>query len=196
MLNSKSQLNAVCLALVSMMGATGANAIDFSESGVYLGIDAGQAEARKFCKNVVNCDSSDTTVRGHVGYQFNKVLGAELGYTSFGTLFDANNDEMNASQEVSAWTLSALGTWPIVEQVGIFGRLGISRYNTDSSGTVQGVPVDDEDSTETYFGAGVKFSLGDHWALRGEYQRYMDISGADDRNDSVQAVYAGGMYIF
>lgn len=182
--------------LIVLAGSTGANMALATVEGIYLGINAGQAEAKKYCNNIANCDSTDSTVRGEIGYQFTPMLGAELGYTSFGTLFNAENNDMNAKQDASAWTLSALGTWPVAEGFGLFGRFGIAGYNTSNSGTIQNVPVKDNNSTMPYFGAGIRFDLTSQWMLRAEYQRYTDISGVDGRKDSVQAWYAGGAYSF
>lgn len=193
MLMKKTKLTALCAALA---GAMGANLAAAADNGLYVGLNAGQSEAKKYCKNIANCDSSDTSIRGEVGYQFNDVLGAEFSFTSFGTLFDANDNDVNATQDVSAWTISALGTLPVAEQFGIFGRVGIASYNFSNSGTVQGVAVKDENSTKPFFGAGVKFHLNDNWALRAEYQRYTDISGPNGRDDSVQAWYGGAIYAF
>lgn len=193
MLKNKIKFTAICIVLA---GTTGAHVAQAAESGVYIGLDAGQAEANKYCNNITNCDSSDTSVRGEVGYQFNDILGAELGYTSFGTLFKANDNNVNAKQDASAWTASVLGTWPVAEPFGIFGRLGLARYNVNNSGTVQGVAVETKNAVKPYFGAGVKFDLTSSWMLRAEYQLYTDISGVDGTKDNVQGWYAGGVYRF
>ncbi len=193
MLNTKTKLTALCISLAALFGSSVAHS---AMSGLYLGVDVGKAEAKKYCNNVANCDSSDTSARLDVGYQFTPNVGAELGYTSFGTLLDAHDNNIDASQDVSAWTLSALGTLPFAERFGIFGRAGIAGYNVSNSGTVQGVAVKDDNSTKPYFGLGVKFELTDNWMLRAEYQRYTDISGVDGRKDSVQGIYAGGVYSF
>lgn len=199
MLKNKIKLTTLCIALV---GATGANVTQAAEnglyqSGLYLGLDVGKAEARKYCNNATDCTSGDTSARGTVGFQFNSTLGAELGYTSFGTLVNSKDkNAFNAKQDASAWTASVLGTWPMAERFGLFGRLGVASYNFTNSGTVQGVPVKDDNSTKPYFGLGVKFGLSESWALRGEYQRYTDISGVNGSKDSVQGWYAGGLYIF
>lgn len=195
MFKNKAKLTALCIALVGTAGANISQAADMM-SGVYLGLDLGQAEARKYCDNIANCDSADTSVRGEVGYQFNTNLSAELGYTSFGTLFNANDNNVNAKQTASAWTVSAVGTWPVAEVFGIFGRVGLARYDVSSSGTVQGVPAESENSTKPYFGAGVKFDLSSNWMLRAEYQRYSDISGVSGVKDNVQGWYGGGVYRF
>ena len=193
MLKTKIKLTLLC---ISIVGATGVNVAQAADNGLYLGLNAGQAEARKYCENVTNCDSADTSVRGEVGYQFNANLGAELGYTSFGTLFNANDNNVNAKQDASAWTASVLGTWPFAERFGVFGRLGLAKYDVDNSGTVQGVPVVNKNDTKPYYGAGVKFDLNNNWMLRAEYQRYADISRVDGRKDNVQAWYLGGAYRF
>ena len=193
MLKNNIKLTALCVALA---GTTGANVAQTAESGISLGLNAGQAEARKYCHDIVNCDNSDISTRAELGYQFSSPLSAELGYTSFGTLFDANDGNFNATQESSALTASVLGTWPPVEPFGVFGRLGLARYNVSNSGTVQGVPVAGKDSTKPYFGAGAKYDLAGNWVLRVEYQLYSDISRVDGAKDNVQGWFAGGLYRF
>jgi opacity protein-like surface antigen len=192
-LKNKARLTALCMALV---GTAVVNVTQAAESGVYLGLDAGRAEAHKYCNSITNCDSADTSVRGEVGYQFNDILGAELGYTSFGTLFNAHDNNVNAKQDASAITASVLGTWSVAEPFGVFGRLGLARYNVSNSGTVQGVPVQSKNAVKPYFGAGVMFDITSSWMLRAEYQLYTDISGVDGKKDNVQGLYAGGVYRF
>jgi len=193
MLKNKIKLTAICMALV---GTTGANVAQAAPGAFYIGLDAGQAEARKYCDNITNCDSTDTSIRVDLGYQFNPTLGAELGFTSFGTLFKSTDNNANAKQDASAWTISALGTWPVADRFGIFGRVGIAGYNVSNSGTVQGVPVENNNSTKPYVGAGLRFDLTSNWMLRAEYQLYTDISGVTGIKDNVQAWYLGGAYGF
>lgn len=193
MLNNKSKITSLCVALVGTMGANVAQAED---GRFYLGLNAGQAEARKYCENIVNCDSADNSMRSEVGYQFNNAFSAELGYSSFGTLFNAKNNTINAKQDASALTISGLGSMPVSERISMFGRLGLARYNVSNSGTVQGVAVEDGHSTKPYLGAGMKFDLDRNWMLRAEYQLYTDISGIDGTKDNVQAWYLGGAYSF
>lgn len=193
MLKNKTKMTTLCIALVGTMGTNVAQAID---GNIYLGLNVGQAEARKYCRNVANCDSADTSVRGEVGYQFDDNFGAELGYTGFGTLFSANDNNVNAKQDASAWTASVLGTWPLANRFGILGRLGAAIYDVSNSGTVQGVPVESKNSIKPYIGAGATYDINSNWMLRAEYQLYLDISGVDGRKDNVQGLYAGGAYRF
>lgn len=160
-------------------------------AGITLGLDYGQAEARKFCDNITACDSADNSMKAEIGFQFTRSFGVEFGYASLGTLLDARDSQFMATQESSAKTLSAVGLMAFSDAFGIYGRLGAASYTTDSSGTVAGVPVRDHDGITPFFGAGLKFGLTDNFSLRAEYQVYSDISRVDGRKDDVQGLYAG-----
>lgn len=182
-------------ALSAILGCAAAYA-DSSDGGVIIGIDAGRADAHKYCDGIADCDHADTSVRGDIGYQFNKNWSLEFGYTSFGTLFKAHDNRFDARQKANAWTVSGIGTLPLSERFGLFGRVGAARYDTDNKGTVQGVRVRDENEVKPYFGAGVKYDLTANFSLRAEYQYYADISGVDGSSDDVQGLYAGGILRF
>ena len=162
--------------------------------GFNFGLDYGQAEARKFCKAISPCDSADASAKADIGYQFTDMLGVEAGYVSFGTIFDSSASQFTASQKSNALTASVLGTIPLNHWFGIYGRLGVSQYESKGQGNVQGVPVKDEKGTTPFFGAGVKFTLNRHFALRAEYQNYSNISRVDGRKDDVQGLYAGFLF--
>jgi opacity protein-like surface antigen len=189
----KRSLLCMAVAIPTMSGLALA---DTPENGLTLGVDAGQAEARNACDNVINCESDDTTVRVSLGYQFVPMFGVEVGYSSFGTIFESRNNAGLIAQDANAWTLSALGTFPIGDRFGIYGRAGVARFDNDSSSTVQGVPVDDDDETKPYFGAGLKFGLTDNFALRAEYQRYKDLANVAGIKDDVDAWSGGVLFTF
>ena len=134
MITNRAKLIVSSLALAAMVDAHVAFAGDNTAAdahGFLIGIDAGKADARKYCHNVSDCDHADTSVRGDIGYQFNQNWSAELGYTSFGTLFKSHDNDFNASQKANAWTLSAIGTVPLGDRFGVFGRVGAARYETN-----------------------------------------------------------------
>lgn len=164
------------------------------DGGVTLGLDYGQAEARKFCDDISNCESAGNSAKAEIGFQFSQGFGIELGYTSLGTILDSQDNQFAASQDSSAVTLSAIGLLSFTDRFGIYGRVGAAQYNTDSSGTVAGVPVEDQDGSTPLFGFGVKIGLTDNFALRAEYQNYTDISRVDGRKDNVQGLYAGILF--
>lgn len=185
--------SALCLALaLPALSGLALAADDDNGQGLQLGIDAGQAQARGICDNVTNCDDTDTTVRADVGWQFNRMVGVELGYTSFGTVFDANNNSVAASQKASAITASVTGTVPIGDRFGLYGRVGAARYNLDSNG----LGVVEDNKTKPYYGAGLKFGLTDNFALRAEWQRYKDIAGFSGNKDDIDSWSGGVVFTF
>jgi OOP family OmpA-OmpF porin len=194
----KIYLSTLCAALLSMSVSSGALAAE--ENGFTIGVNYGQTEAKKYCDNIANCDDSDNGPRIEIGYDFNKNWGVELGYTSFGTEFDLDTSEGEGSarvtQKANAITLSAIGSVPVNEWFGVFARLGYARYDTNNNGSIDGVRVDDENGNSPYWGAGVKFTLSEQFALRVEYQNYRDLSNRNGSKDDVQALFAGGVYRF
>lgn len=162
--------------------------------GFTFGLDYGQAEARKFCQDITPCDSADASGKAEIGYQFTNFVGVEVGYVSFGTIFDSGDNQFLASQKSNAITASVIGTLPIVPWFDIYGRGGIAQYESEGSGNVLGVPVNDEKGSTPFWGAGVKFNLSKSFSIRGEYQNFSNISRVDGRKDDVQALYAGILF--
>lgn len=193
MSNRKNYLAALCATLTTLSFAPAALADD---NGFSIGADYGRTEAKKSCDHITNCSDSDKGPKINVGYDFNKNWGVELGYTSFGTVFDSNDDSVNVRQKSNAITLSVLGTVPVHEMFSIYGRLGYARYDTNSTGTIDEVPVKDESGNSPFWGAGVKFHLNEQVALRLEYQNYADLSDQPGRKDDVQGLFGGVTYRF
>lgn len=189
MLKHKAYLSVLLTSL-----SLGVMATEVSAKGFTFGLNYGQAEARKFCEDITPCDSADASAKADIGYQFNDVWGLEASYVSFGTIFDTSESTFVATQKSRALTASILGTIPITHWFGVYGRAGLAQYESEGSGTVLGVPVKDEKGSTPFWGAGVRFNFNKHFALRGEYQNYANISRVDGRKDDVQAVYAGLLY--
>lgn len=183
-------------ALATLTTLSFAPAVLAEDNGFSVGIDYGRTEAKKYCDHITNCSDSDKGPKVEIGYDFNKNWGVELGYTSFGTIFDSDEDSLSISQKSNAITLSVLGTVPINEWVGIYGRLGYARYDTNNTGEIDGVPVKDETGNTPFWGAGVKFNLNEQFALRLEYQNYSDLSDQPGRSDDVQGLFGGVTYRF
>lgn len=193
MINRKILLTTLCTTIATLTVVPSTFAED---NGFTVGIDYGRTEAKKYCDNITNCSDSDNGPKFEVGYDFNKNVGIELGYTSFGRLFDTTEDSIRLTQKSSATTLSLLGTLPLNDAFAIYGRLGYARYDTNNSGSVEGVPVKDEHGNTPFWGAGLKFNLNEQFALRLEYQDYKDLSDAQGRDDDVQGLFGGVTYRF
>lgn len=192
MTKQKILLSTLCAGLMSMSF----NSFAADESGFTLGIDYGRTEAKKYCDNIVTCDDTDKGPKIEIGYDFNKTFGVELGYTSFGTIFDSNDNSVQIKQKSNAVTLSVLGNVPVGDYFGVYARLGYARYDTNNSGMVNGVAIKDEHGYTPLWGAGVKFNATEQLALRVEYQNYSDLSDQPGHKDDVKGLFAGGVYRF
>ena len=193
MFKQKFYLSALCATLTTLSFAPAALA---EENGFNVGIDYGRTEAKKYCENITNCSNSDKGPKVHVGYDFNQNFGLELGYTSFGTLFDSNESSLSLTQKSNAITLSGIYTVPVGEMFGVYGRFGYARYDTNNSGKVLGVDIKDEQGNTPFWGAGVEVNLNPQFALRAEYQNYRDLSDLPGRRDDVQGLFVGAVYTF
>ncbi len=192
MTKQKFLTSTLCAGLLGMS----LSAMAQDESGFTFGIDYGHTEAKKYCDNIVTCDDTGKGPKVEFGYEFNKTFGVELGYTSFGTVFDADDNSLRVKQESNAITLSVLGSVPIGDYFGIYGRVGYARYDTNNSGAVEGVALKDESGNTPLWGAGIKFNVSEQWAIRVEYQNYSDLSDRPGRQDDVKGLFAGGVYRF
>ncbi|MDQ8038012.1 MAG: outer membrane beta-barrel protein [Pedobacter sp.] len=194
--NAGIKMTTLCLALGSAGFMAAAHA-EAPASGFQIGIDGGKAELDGVCDNVTNCESSDKSFRGNIGYQFNPYAGVEVGYTSFGTIYDTQNNEIDAEQEAGAFTASVIGTIPLGDKFGLFGRVGAARYDLENNGTIQGLPVKGGDGeTKPYYGAGARVNLTENFALRAEYQIYKNLAGVDGNNDDVNVWSGGALFTF
>ena len=194
MFKQKLLKGSFCAALAGLSMASSVFAADFP--AITFGADYGRTEAKKYCEHITNCEDSDNGPKVEIGYDFNENFGMELGYTSFGTLFDSNSSGVKVSQKSNAVSLSVLGTIPVGDWFGVYGRLGYARYDTNNSGSIEGVPIKDEHGNSPFWGGGVKFNVNEQLALRLEYQNYSNLSDLPGHKDDVQGLFAGGVYRF
>lgn len=165
----------VLLGILAGMAAVPAVA---QERGTYLGGSVGASIYSNTCSDytvVTGCDDNDTGFRVFAGYQFNRNVALEGGWANLG---EANSEGAIAGvptsfrSEASAFDLSGVLSWPVVERLSLYGKLGIyyarSRIDRNSGGVVSQV---------THYTGGFTYGLGvefDLWklGLRAEWQHY------------------------
>jgi OOP family OmpA-OmpF porin len=168
--------------------------------GFYLGGGIGQSDAKDGCDGIsgpgVSCDSEDTAWRLFGGYQLNTNLALELGYTDLGEV-SATGPGGSASAEATALEFSALGMFPIAEGFSLYGKAGVYRGEVDSRASIAGLSGSaSEDNTDFTLGAGVQFDMTRNIALRGEWQRYMDMGGEETGESDVDLLSVNVLYRF
>jgi OmpA-OmpF porin, OOP family len=201
-----------------LMGTAGAvllfsfSAAGAQDTGFYLGASIGQADYRSNCTEfTTSCDTKDTAWRVAGGYQFNRYLAVELGYadlggpkTSTSQTFSGGSFEGNTDSKVTAWDLSAVALFPLVQRLFGYGRAAIYRaevegtanFTTTGSATVI-TPASgsiSETNTGVILGIGLRYELLPSLALRAEWQRYFEV-GEESKVD-VDVIGAGLLYRF
>jgi OOP family OmpA-OmpF porin len=163
------------------------------EQGFYAGVHIGQVKADVDCTGASTCDDSDSAWRILGGYQFNKNLAAELGYSDGGEVSLAGGG-ISASIETKLWELVAVGSWPFTQNFSAYGKLGMYRADTDLSGT--GVTSESESNTGLTYGLGVRWDFTKNLGARAEYQIYSDVGGDNIGESDVDVISVGVIWKF
>lgn len=135
------------------------------DQGFYVGASMGAAKARQVCANATNCDQDETAVKGFAGYQFSRNLAAEGGYQYFG-MFSRNNAGLSAS----ALDLLVVGSYPVMDQLSLYGRAGAY------FATLKSKPLSEDNAGFTY-SVGAEYSFSRAISGRLDWQRYNNAGG-------------------
>ncbi|HEV3010285.1 MAG TPA: outer membrane beta-barrel protein [Burkholderiales bacterium] len=175
------------------------------DAGFYVGGALGQVEHQDACEGAsISCDEKDTGWKVFAGYQFNRYIAAELGYADLGESSASGvvgPITARANFEVTAWELVAVGSYPVMERLSLFGKLGLYRAETEltGSGTVGTlvIPVSEKESNaDVTFGFGVRFNITRNLGVRAEWQRYLDVGGDDVGESDVDFISLGVVFRF
>ncbi len=199
----KDTAKAAALAALAMLFATSAWAQD---AGIYLGASIGQSRAKDFCDGSggFSCDDKDTAWKVFAGYQFNRHLAAEVGYTDLGEVGASgvlSGVSVRGTVEVTAFELVGIGSIPVMDRFSLYGKLGLYRAETEQNvtGTLGTVTVTDntsENNTDLTFAFGARFDITRNLGIRAEWQRYLDVGGGDIGEDDVDVLSVGVLWRF
>lgn len=160
-----------------------------ADTGFYLGAAIGQSMAD--CGNLPSCDDKDTAYRVFGGYQFNRNIAVEGGYTPLGEISSGS-----LKLETNAWDLVAVGIWPLNQAFSIYGKLGFYNAELEVSGPISGKKT----TTDLTYGVGGQFNLGRNVGLRLEWQRYGGVEapqvGGLSGDSDIDVISLGALWKF
>ena len=176
------------------------------DAGFYLGASIGQSRAKDFCDDSggFSCDDKDTAWKLLGGYQFNRHLAVEAGYTDLGEVGVSgvlSGVSVRGTVEVTAFELMGVGSIPLMDRFSLYGKLGLyhaeTKQNvTGSLGTVTVTDNDKEKNTDLTFAFGARFDITRNLGVRAEWQRYLDVGGGEIGEDDVDVLSVGLLYRF
>lgn len=182
-----------------LLSATGAVAQD---AGWYLGGALGRSQigvdtvqldseirATGFATSSTSADETNTSWKAFLGYQFSRNFALEGGYGDLGkfsirTVTTGPAATISNDIRAKAWFIDVVGSVPFSEQISVYGKLGLHRWNVEtraiavSGGAATALSVSDEGANFKY-GVGGRYDFTKNVGLRLEWERYTDVG---DRN--------------
>jgi OOP family OmpA-OmpF porin len=186
---NKSKTALATLSLAAAAAFAGSAFAQAKETGAYVGLSLGQANAADTeCAGGFSCDNKDTSWKIFGGYQFMRYLAAEAAYTDLGkTKATASLAGISSSIESKshAWELVAVGSYPIGTS-GFAPYVKAGLYTGETKGDIN-VTVGGASSSQSFkktntdwtAGIGVRYDFLRNFAVRLEWQRYNGVSGGN-----------------
>jgi len=197
-MNRTKALLAVILPASMLALRAPASAQGQSDAGWYIGAAYGMTSIEVDMTGITNPtkDESDSGFKIYGGFQFNKHLGAEIGYvdggkaTFGGSIPSLGIGPFTGDLSVTAITFAAVGTLPLNESFALFGKIGLASWDAEASVSFAGAAGSVDDSgTDAFFGVGARYNLNKNWGLVLEYETY-------DTDPSVSMTSFGVRYKF
>jgi opacity protein-like surface antigen len=113
------------------------------------------------------------------GYTVNRNFSLEAAYQTFGSQNATTNCPpgfacaglvlpLLTKADLTALSLSVIGSIPLTDKLDVYGQVGIASWDVDFNGISSAFDTSGED---LLYGAGVRWSIDDHWKVSGEYEK-------------------------
>lgn len=179
----------VLLAFAALVLTSLSASLALANEGWYVGASTGSTDQKDACDGVVgSCDDTDTGWKIVGGRQVNENWGFEFGFVDLGesTLLGTFlGFPISAKAEADGFTFAGVGTAPLGEKGAFFGKFGLLRWDVDVSGTVLGLTASEsDDGIDPMFGVGLKYDVTERVAIRGEWERFLDVGDNNTTGES------------
>ena len=187
------QCKRVCAALAALVFSAGAFAQaappDSVASNLFVGLGYGQAKWRPGCPGTEpNCDDTNPAFHVFAGYQFTRVLAAEIAFTNYGK---AGGPTVEVKGR--GWEASAIARWPVFGSVSVLGRLGAYRGVLKGGGPFANKTESNYGFT---YGFGAQLDLTQNLGLRGEWQTFPGLGGSTITDNDLKVVSVSALWRF
>ena len=157
-----------------------------AQAQVYIGASAMSTSA-EFSDAVETFDTDDVSFKAFIGFNFWKFAGFEAAYRDLGT-HEETTATGGVSADLSAMDLSFRGIIPLGQKVRLYGKVGYAYLSQD--GSFSGAVSDfDESEWELMYGAGIDWTITEHFGVRAEWEEY-------DVDTSLNSLSAGFYWQF
>ena len=152
-----------------------------NKHGFYIAPEISQIKIKDYCSaartnllGVTSCDESELGFGLSGGYRFNDHIAVEGG-GRFASGFDVRlvddfGDTETGKTDFRTFNLGVRATLPLGEHFALTSKAGVHFWNTEVK--FSGGDKFDNDGTDPYFGAGIKFNFNENIGIMAEYSRY------------------------
>lgn len=177
--------------LSGTVGLLLASSVYAADNNWYMGASIGQNKGdSEVTAGTASLDETDTAWKIYGGYNFNKYFALELFYADLGELslkgnngdtfsykgtaysFTANNASLTT--EVESVGLNVLATYPVHKHFEPFAKLGLHRYDVESTVTASSISSSSvsDDGTDLLYGLGFKIPITESISVIAEWENY------------------------
>jgi OmpA-OmpF porin, OOP family len=165
------------LAVMAPSAALAQGVLGGPDSAWYAGGSIGQS-ASNLCQLPLGgtCEDQGTAYRLLGGYQVNRYLSLELGYSELADL-TVTAGPLLQTLETTVFDLVVLGMLPLTGKVGAYGKLGLYRANSTATSNVPGLANAKVENTGLTYAVGAQFDVTRNLGIRMEWQQYAGVGG-------------------
>jgi opacity protein-like surface antigen len=172
------------------LATTSTAAFADNDSGMYVGVGAGQYNVETDNISSATFKGDATVYKLFAGYRFNPYISMELDYIDLGSPSDTISN-IKIENKVNGFAPYIIGTIPL-GPIEVFGRVGYYFYNVDFKGSVGAITSSLSDSKQdVVYGAGAGITIFEHLHARLEYEMF-DLENTKTSN----AVWLSGAWRF
>lgn len=150
-------------------------------------------------------DEDSTGWKVFAGWRFNQYLAIEGGYVDLGRAnlqytSPALAGDINVKATDTAWTLAAVGTFPVGHNFSLLGKLGVAFHYTKTSATVN-VPGASAGETESdhragfLWGLGAAYDFNPNFGVRLEYENFGTAGESDNTGRMGTSLVSGSAIV-
>jgi OOP family OmpA-OmpF porin len=187
---------ALALALTLAAGAAAAQ-----DAGWYLGasvgnskISSGGCDEGGALPAGFTCEDSTSTWKIFGGYQFNRNIAVEAGYTDRLGKLEVSGLGQHADVTASAFEVLAVPALPVSENLSLYGKIGIYAASSDVSAS-SGASMT-ESNTGGTLGLGAAWHFNKNLTARLDWQRYGKVGGDTVGEADIDTFNIGLLYKF
>lgn len=161
----------------------------YNGPGAYINLNAGLGTMQ-------NMANSSFAMGANAGYNFNRALAVEGGWTGL------PSQQAGRLATYNIYDVAVRGTLPLSDVFSLYGRLGVAMgYSTWSSNCNCNVPTIYQSSGSAYnygglVGIGMSFVLSRHFDLRLEDYAFIPVSGQSGNFGTANMVMGGVQFNF